>query len=349
MPGVGKMGCAARVSTWVSTWAWWQCAGHGDPDNEGDGLMADQPDDSDSAPERWAPVPDVSPLLLADHVAGVCRLYRAIAVASGRVDGASGPRGVDLLRCRNNRCVGPGRTSQVSFSADLVLKPFVGVQSFNNSNEGGILQKKHASPRPRRRPVFAGVCAVLTLTMSVLAIATPPADAYSLIGKGCRYDPRNSPDGLGIGIDSSVTKSESDATKQAGVKYWSAAIGPNFTYIGTSLGASKVDLRVSSANLGATVQGVTYYSCGSDHFTQDPVFKWSHNQTSYTWTQARREAVATHEIGHSLGVGHNNNSRCSGVQAGLMYSDAIGKQIACGWVKPTTDDKNGATRANNGK
>jgi hypothetical protein len=147
-----------------------------------------------------------------------------------------------------------------------------------------------------------------------------------------------------------VTSAERTATTTAGSR-WSATSWPAvFSYIGTDLGASTVDLRVSSANLGATVQAVTTYWCSSSagHYTQDPVFKWSHNQTAYAWNANNRITVAVHEMGHSIGVGHNGNTSCSGSVAGVMYPDAIAKYNACGWTSPTADDVRGAIDAHNG-
>lgn len=215
--------------------------------------------------------------------------------------------------------------------------------------QGARSRRDPGSTRGRTALLLAGLS--LAVTAGSVLVPVSAANAYVLIGPGCRYDPRNDDDGLGIGIDTSVTSAEATATKTGGTR-WSATTWPAiFQYIGTDVSASKVDLRVSSANLGATVQATTYWWCdsGSGHYSQDPVFKWSHNQTAYTWTANNRIAVAVHEMGHSIGVNHNNSTSCNGSIAGLMYKDAIGKYLSCGWTSPSADDVNGATHAHNGQ
>jgi len=194
------------------------------------------------------------------------------------------------------------------------------------------------------RRALTVLLAIVTSFVSVTVLAAP-AGAYTFLNySSCRYDPANDADGLGIGIDSTATTAEHNATVSAGGRWSVSGFEADFTYIGSNLGASKVDLRVTWANLGATIQAKTYYWCSSlaAHYTQDPVIKWGRNQSAYPWTTNNRIAVGVHEIGHSIGLDHNTNTSCNGAIAGLMYNDAIGKYNACGWTSPTADDVTGA-------
>lgn len=136
------------------------------------------------------------------------------------------------------------------------------------------------------------------------------ASAYTLYGQGCRYDPANDNDG--------------------------------------SYSSSKRDLRVQWANLGSSTGGSLTRWCGSDHYTQDPRFRWGANATYYSSTEGRRQAIAIHEIGHSYGVTHTTTPGCTDSSDTLMHSDPVGKYDLCGWGAPRPDTVSGATAAHNG-
>lgn len=189
--------------------------------------------------------------------------------------------------------------------------------------------------------------AVLVAITATSLLTAPSVDAYNLFGRGCRYDPANDDDGLGIGFDTrgSLYDSGEKLSIEHAASAWNDAMTPQFTVV--SYGSSRRDLRVQWANLGRNVGGSLTRWCGSSHYRRDPLFKWGANADYYNTTSGRRIAIAIHEIGHSYGVNHNNTRGC-GSRASLMHSDAVGKYNECGWSEPQSDTIDGATAAHNG-
>jgi hypothetical protein len=180
--------------------------------------------------------------------------------------------------------------------------------------------------------------------VSLVGFATS-ASAWVDLGAGCRYDPVNDDDGLGIGFGSNQNANMTSMTQDAAAR-WNSRMVPQFTVV--SYGSSTRDLKVNfSTTLPYYVGAQTTSWCGSDHYTQDPDFVWNKSQGYYTGTNQRWSAIATHEIGHSYGLSHNNTVACNVSAAGLMYDDAVAKTDSCGWWGPTTDDATGATYTHN--
>ena len=188
---------------------------------------------------------------------------------------------------------------------------------------------------------------VLIAVTTASLLTVPSVGAYNLYGQGCRYDPKNDDDGLGIGFNNrgALYDSGEQLSIENAASAWNDTMTPQFTIV--SYGSSRRDLRVQWANLGRNVGGSLTRWCGSSHYRRDPLFKWGANATYYDSTSGRRIAIAIHEIGHSYGVDHNNTSGC-GSRAALMHSDAVGKHDECGWSEPQSDTIDGATAAHNG-
>lgn len=204
--------------------------------------------------------------------------------------------------------------------------------------------------RARSRRFGGKATGALAAVAVVVGATSAPASGYDVLGGGCRYDPANDNDGLGIGFDTGGSLYNS--TERLNVEYsasaWNALMTPQFTVV--SWGSSQRDLAVKWSNLGVNVGGTTSLACsaGSNHYTSDPVFEFGANATYYSSTQARRMAISIHEIGHSYGLDHYNASGCDDKTAGLMYTDAVAKTNLCGWTDPTWDDVAGAIDAHNG-
>jgi hypothetical protein len=191
----------------------------------------------------------------------------------------------------------------------------------------------------------------VAVAAGVLCVPTA-ANAYVMFGKGCRFDPDNDNDGLGIAFNTgsgSYNATERQRTEWAAAD-WNNKMTPTFTIV-SPYSSNKRDVGVDWAALGTNVGASMTKPCGSDHYTQDPIFKWSTNATYYSKTQGQQVAVAVHEFGHAYGLNHNQTGGCNQTvgNAGLMYSDAVGKHNSCGWANPTDDDAAGATRAHNGQ
>jgi len=204
-----------------------------------------------------------------------------------------------------------------------------------------------SGPGGRTAKPFVRVLVAMAIVAGIFVL-TEPANAYTLLGTGCRYDPSNDDDGLGIGIKTTdpLYNSAQALSTQNAAWGWNQVMAPQFTMV--TYGGATMDLRVEWANLGANVGGVTYYSCGYVWWQNDPTFKWGANQTYYVTTSGRRTAIAEHEIGHSYGLDHNNTGLCNPTTAGIMYYNAVAKYDACAWNLPTIDDAVGAGDAHDG-
>lgn len=205
-----------------------------------------------------------------------------------------------------------------------------------------------AASTSRRRIIYGTVA--VAIAAGVLCVPTS-ASAYVLRGTGCRFDPKNDDDGLGIAFNTGA--SGYNATERLRTEYgasdWNNKMTPSFTIV-SSYGSDKRDVGVTWSPLGETVGASMTKPCGSSHYTQDPIFTWSSNATYYSKTQGRQVAVAVHELGHAYGLAHNNTSGCNQTvgNAGLMFHDVVGpygKYNECGWANPTDDDVAGANDA----
>jgi hypothetical protein len=195
----------------------------------------------------------------------------------------------------------------------------------------------------RRKRRAAGISVAMAV-ISLLSLSTP-ASAWVDLGPGCRYDPVNDDDGLGIGFGSNQNASMVSMTQDAAAR-WNYSMVPQFNVV--SYGSSMRDLKVNfSTTLPYWVGAQTTSFCGGDHYTQDPDFLWNKSQGYYTGTNQRWSAIATHEIGHSYGLYHNNTVGCNTTTAGLMHENAVAKTDSCGWWGPTADDATGATYTHN--
>lgn len=196
--------------------------------------------------------------------------------------------------------------------------------------------------------ILAVVFLILPPAILVLLNA-PPAAAWTRLGTGCRFDPDNDNDGLGVGISSTNSTAAKSYSTRVAQGYWNdkldtyGSVDPDFTSV--SYGSTQRDVRVEfSQTLPSNVGAVTNYWCGSTHYTQDPLFTWNNVATYYDMHNARlREAVASHELGHTFGLDHNSYGGCDQNYAGLMYGDAVAKSDLCNWAGPSIDDADGAS------
>lgn len=189
----------------------------------------------------------------------------------------------------------------------------------------------------------------ISLGAVLLGSANLAVTAHAWVGAafGCRFDPKNDDDGLGIGYNSTNLLAAMRDNTTSSSQLWNSQMnfleggGPQFTIV--SYGSSTRDVRVEfSTSLPSNVGAQTTRWCGSDHYSQDPLFTWNRSATYYSRTTAHYRAIATHELGHTYGLDHNNTAGCDEFNAGLMYTDAVGKNDSCGWTAPTEDDTDGA-------
>lgn len=173
------------------------------------------------------------------------------------------------------------------------------------------------------------------------------AFGYNLHPSGCRYDPTNDDDGLGIAFSSNNYNTQRVGATVSAAGTWNYWVTPQFTLV--TWGSSQRDLKVEFHYLGAG-GGVaqTQLPCNLffGYYDADPTLKWNLDITHYYTNEL--EITGIHEIGHSYGVNHNMDSSCNGNLAGLMYTPSVNKFYACSWPSPTVDDILGQVDSHNG-
>ena len=199
------------------------------------------------------------------------------------------------------------------------------------------------------------VAAASVLLATSAVVAGGSAEAYVVSGGGCRFDPSNDNDGLGIGFTSTnFNQGMRDATED-GAARWNNSGGPaTFTIV--SYGSSTRDVRVVFSNLGASGAAASitrWCSSSANHYSQDPRFNWN---LDFKYPSSgnghslfrQRSVTAIHELGHGYGLSHNQGSGCDTSSRGLMFAPSRDKLESCGWINPTSDDTKGAADAHDG-
>jgi Matrixin. len=119
------------------------------------------------------------------------------------------------------------------------------------------------------------------------------------------------------------------------------------THVGFSVVTSGSNLTVASGNFGPTgfdgimKSGTSLYppGCSSTGNWTSTAFAWLNTQYTDAYTAQKRQSVFSHEIGHALGLDHENDGGCNTMA--VMYYTTSGRYDSCSIYGPKLDDITG--------
>jgi hypothetical protein len=188
--------------------------------------------------------------------------------------------------------------------------------------------------RTRRLITGLGLVALLSGGIAATQVGTAPA-AEAFVKLGCRYSGTNPT--LYYQIGSLVTSVRRTATG-GGAARWNTVAVPG-TFVAWTPG-KPVNVAVTEWSSVDAYEAETTGTCSRGF--------WSGSKTTLTWNSpspgglsgnaTAMRMVATHELGHSYGLGHMKTT-CSGTRTVMVQGST---KWSCNWgTEPWTDDING--------
>lgn len=177
-----------------------------------------------------------------------------------------------------------------------------------------------------------------------LIVSAQPAAAWNRLN--CQWSSAD------IRFENTGATSTWSSASNAGIGAWNAAAVPiNFGYALTGYnfkiyGGSYGNVGWSGYTSPTGHRG-TNATCTNGRWAVGGIAVYLNSTTTTTYSAFRRKSVVAHELGHVLGLAHNNASfACAGGAVGwkqlMFYSDARSSGNSCGNIDtPQSDDTAG--------
>lgn len=137
-----------------------------------------------------------------------------------------------------------------------------------------------------------------------------------------------------------ITNGSYSAPAPSSISAWNVTTTPvYFTQVTTGANVAVADGNFGSVHFDGITrdnQGVSPPQCLSSGYWKYGLVTWWNRFHTDSYSNAKRQSVMVHELGHALGLAHTPSTACSTLA--IMYPGTDLRYDTCGWTTPRNDD-----------